>query len=177
MPKETLELAKADLTKAKTEFQKQLTENVGISTGVGFLSFSFFLNCILTFYCLNQTNLISNKFYQASLIIICKIFIQNNQVLHKAEQLETLETELDQKTLEKVREGKVESKIKLSATKSAKQVGSHTESMSVEGFVSQSLKDDEEQAKTVREPVQDELAVQHAKQTGVHNICKNNYHV
>jgi hypothetical protein len=49
--------------------------------------------------------------------------------------------------------------------------------MSVEGFVSQSLKDDEEQAKTVREPVQDELAVQHAKQTGVHNICKNNYHV
>ncbi len=49
MPKETLELAKADLTKAKTEFQKQLTENVGISTGVGFLYFPFFFNCILLF--------------------------------------------------------------------------------------------------------------------------------
>ncbi len=79
--------------------------------------------------------------------------------------------------MENVREGKVESKIKLSATKSAKQVGSHTESISVEGFVSQSLKDNEEQAKTVREPVQDELAVQHAKQTGVHNICKKNLHM
>ena len=72
--------------------------------------------------------------------------------------------------MEKVKEGKVESKIKLSATKSAKLVGSHTESMSVEGLSAQSLKDDEEKAKTLREPVQDELALQHAKQTGVHNI-------
>ena len=46
IPKERIELAKAELTKAETKFQKQLTENVGISTGVGII---YVKNVFITF--------------------------------------------------------------------------------------------------------------------------------
>ena len=55
----------------------------------------------------------------------------------------------------------------MSAAKASKVLGTSVQALSTQGLVTQTM-DEAETAQTLRQPLQQQLAVQQAKQTGVH---------
>ena len=92
------------------------------------------------------------------------------QVFHKPEKVTNLETDTGE-TGETVKQTKTVTKATLSAAKASKILGTSIQALLTEGLVTQTL-DESETATALRQPIQQQIAVHQAQQTGVHKYSK-----